>query len=530
MPRLSALSLPALDELARQLRFAPPARAAEVIGRAIALARELDPDRSYPEDWLVHRLTGYTPDAGGVAVAVGSAIRRDLSAFCERVSHRAGLSEEDIGGALPLDALARRWSVSARTLERYRREGLIAVRLTGPAGERVMFPARAVEWFEAAHAETLSRAASRTRLTPAQRDRLVRAASRARRRFGWSLNETARRLAQRTGRSHEGVRQALLRAEPGGRAAITRGDRRRRVIFRALRAGIDAHRLAERFGKSADTIRRIGLEERLAVLRETAPASVGPAAEAGALETPIARAGLLVPVERTLGEWVEIAGATPPPARDEERPLAEALAALVARVWAGLADERRPTAGRTDRIETDLRWAGALARRLAASQRGFILHAVEARLGGPALGLTPAEARGVHRAVMDAAVAAVWRFRAVGDRRLAGVTGVAVDRAVSAWLAGRPAPRATGRARSSEAPLDDWARRLGPWQPWLDPHPFVLRGLGRVDEAAREIVTRRFGLAGAAPLTIEETARALGVSARAVSRALVEAQRAGASR
>ena len=127
---------------------------------------------------------------------------------------------------------------------------------------------------------------------------------------------------------------------------------------------------------------------------------------------------------------------------------------------------------------------------------------------------------------MDAAIAAVWRFRPSATGRLAGMTGVAVDRAVMVWRRGVDgSPIVTpGRARSGSAPLEDWSRRIGPWQRFLDPDPRLLERLETLEETAQRVVTARFGLTGRAPMTVDEIAAELGLTGRRVRRILVEAR------
>ena len=541
MPKLSSISLHVLDDLASQLRYAPASRALAQVRAAMTLAAELEPDRVYPEDWLVHRVTGYRPDIAEPAMLVGAAILRDLSAFAERVSDRASLAPGAIGEELSLAELCARWSVSARTIERYRREGLVAVRVRENGRSRLVFSRDAVEGYEGAHRSALARAGARSRLGADRRARIVRVAQRAQRRFGWSLNEAAKQIAAREGRSHEAVRQTLLKAG-GSRSAIGSADRRRRVALRAARMGVPIEMISERFGKSPQTIRRILAEEWIAVLRETLPGvaagRVGHA-DAGALEPPAAGACDRPVIEAVSGDWVTVARATAPPERAEEADRARAVRVLIARAWAEVVEMERArrrrgappcepgvsSAEALDRAQTDLRWATLLATLLVASQRGFILKTVEARLDRSVLDLPTRAVRSLHRAVMDAAVTAVWRYDPGKGGRLAGVTGLAVDRAVAEWMRtnGAALPEPGGRAHNAGASLEDWSLRLGAWQPWLGPDPRLLRVYESLDAEARGVVEARFGLAGSPPMTRAEIGRALGMSARRVERGLRDA-------
>lgn len=539
MPRLSALRLRVLDELASQLRFAPKKRTLEQLSRAVALASELDPNQLYPEDWLIHRITGFRPEVDDPAMLVGEALLRDLSAFTERISQHAALAPDAFPmPIMSLDELQARWSVSARTIERYRRMGLVALRAVEDGRARLLFPRSSVESFESRHAATLAAARERSRLSPDERKKIVRIARRAQRRFGWSLNEAARRIAVKRARSVETIRQILLKAG-GARTATPRSDARRLVFLRAARAGAPAARLSQKYGKSPVAIRRIIFETRADLLRQHLPA-VEPhrsftdaAVVASWLQSPSVSRNLNVEAARTAGEFVDRARATTPPDRDDEKSAGAAMRFLLWRAARTLSEcpPSAPPARLIDSVETDVRWAIRLAAALIRMQKGFILSAVEARLGRPLLELPAPAIRTVHGASMDAAISAVWRFNALKGGRLAALTGIAVDRAVLLWI-NSPAHDAPpgARARAAGAGVEDWTLRLSPLQRWLDPDPRLARRLDVIGSPQKDVVTLRYGLTGEPPMTQHEIARRLGLYARRIAEferiALDEARRA----
>src|SRR4051794_36550235 len=99
MPPLPRLKVPALAELARQLRFEPAKAARRQLELAEALVGQIDPAQVYPYEWVVFRLTGYRPDDGGGAAAAsggpitipGSALLADLPPLIERLCVTAEL-------------------------------------------------------------------------------------------------------------------------------------------------------------------------------------------------------------------------------------------------------------------------------------------------------------------------------------------------------------------------------------------------------------------------------------------------------
>jgi len=534
MPRLTRLRVGALEDLAGQLRFAPRRRIIAQLGAARALADEIDPERTYPEDWVVYRITGFRPETEDPALLVGEALRGDLSAFVERVSDRAELTAADLPEFLTIDELAARWGVNRKTLERARRRGLIAQRYRDESrGVRLAFPVESVEAYERRHGEGVSAAGAFARMAPEEAARLSAIGARAARRFGWSMNTTARRLAERTGRGRETMRQLLRRApsQPGWRpGALT--PRQRRVAERAHRRGVRVSVIARRYGRTPAAIRLVVNQRRLLRLRRLSLPE-GPAAGVNVDE--LLRAPALAGAERfiaprTVGEFIERAASTGKPDANTERALATAHRALLVRAGDIVRAQQRtaPRATALDRAEADLRSAAALRALLAGSQLGLALQTIEGRLGAPLGSLAPEHARTAHDAAVGAIAQAIAFFDPARGGRVAASAGLAINRAlapVERVIHERRAPVGDPEG-TARAGLADWTRRVASWQRWLDlPAGFEAR-VAELPLPERRTLELRHGLSGVLALTPEEIAEALGMTRVAV----VRSQRAGIRR
>ena len=536
MPPLSRIRIAALLDLVEQQRYTPRRAVERQIDRAEALAAEIDPEIAYPEDWVVYRITGFRPDMREPRMIPGEALRSDVSALVERLSDQARLEREAVApGALTLEELASRWSVSHKTIERYRRRGLVGRRVADGVGPtRLVFSRRAVEAFERANRPRIGGASEFSRLGAGERARIVRRAARYHARLGWTRNQIIGRLASRLGRSRETIRRAL---EPGeGHGDSGRGvpvaPRLRpdecRAIFEADRAGVGPGALARRYGRSRASIHRVVNARRCDLLRRlelAVPEGLGGEAMAGALEEPMAREGLGVEVVLDPAAWVEEArGARAEPAGVERaRALAyHALRDRARRIGEGLA-RNNPSAMELDRAETDLRWATLLKRSLVHAERGLVLRTLEERVGGP-LSAEPAwRVRALHRAAFGAVIATVDRYLPVRGGRLAAPVSLALGRA----LAREGEARAARRRDAGDAQLHDWTGDLGAWQAWLDP-PTGLVPAGSLGEEAVRVVSARYGLGGGAPMTFEEIEDSPGVGRRRAVTLIRRALRAAA--
>ena len=486
------------------------------------LAQEVEPGRMYPEDEVVRRITGYASAIAEPALLVGEALLGDLSAFAERLSRGASLSTADAGaGAIEIGELCRRWAVTRKSLERYRRRGLIALRVRNERGrERTLFPLASVQWFEKRHAEALAGAAKAGRIPEPLRERMVRRAARYRRTVGLSTSAIAARLAKRFGKSREGVRRLLVRH--GGGEADSAAQRKRideaqrRALWRAWNAGASPKGLARRWGRSVASVHRLVNQERAAMLRALdlggpdAELFEDPRAGDALLRDPAVRAGIGVEGEADAAEFIRAASEDEPMGAKREATLAAAMLLLKSRAERLIAGVSRadPSSSALDRAETMLRWAARLKAVLVRSQRGLILRTLEERLGAPLESKPADEAEGLILRAIEAAASGSDRFDPFKGGRLAAPVSMALARAI------RLSTDSRGResVAAARAPLEDWPRRIAPWQAWLEPAPALLAAISAMESREREVLEARFGLHGERPLTLAEVKERFGVT------------------
>jgi hypothetical protein len=542
-----------LEDLAKQLRFAPPETLRRQLDRAEALAGEIDASLNYPEDWLVFRVTGYRPQIDAPAMFVGEALLGDLSAFIERLSAAAGITEADLNGHgyLTLAQLRERWGVSARTLERYRRMGLIARRVRGARGRTTLaFPREAVERFERTRREQLESARGYSRIEPALRERMIRRAAAYRRKLGWSRDQVSRRLAERFVRGHETVRQILIKRDAGAAASGPTFDEKgpptlkeRKLIDLAYWRWASPAVIASRLGRSKASVQRVINDTRAARLRRLLASEGGPltppAAEGRGAARSRPKRSEDAQIDATqFGEpgaadlltLVHEARAIAPVPPAAELAWARRMQALRAR--ASLAIAGLPKHGSTstalDRIETDLRTASRLKALLVRSQLPLLVRTLESTLERPVDEVRGSLLLPITQESLQALAAAVDAFEPEKGGRLAGPAGLGLTRLATRFvrehateLGGGARPRATSRLASGVV-IADWTLSLDPWQslsgrPWLEPDPRARSGRVHLEPRMRDVLERRFGW-GREPAMLSEVAIALGTTPMAIAR------------
>jgi len=532
MPRICRFRIAAIDELYRQLRYAPRAARLRQMESAERLADEILPGQIYPQDFVMFRVTGYRPEqALPVPGLVGAALVGDLAAFIQRLSCSLGLeSDAQQRGVVPLADVARRLGVSAKTIARYRKRGLVCHYLVFPDGAmRLACFEDALQRFIDRHRGRVERAAGFSRVGDGDLRSMITAARDARRQRGLSLGATSRELALRYGRSPETLRAILKRHDRESREPIfgARGSlsaREARLIDRASRMGVSPAGLARRLDRAAPTIHRainVGRRRRLAAM-EIRWVPLGEIADLADLSHG------LVPFETEIDAVQLVEGTRRPryAGTDEAEPVLLAGYNLLKRRAAGLVSglPEYPTTRALDAIETRLRWAALLKRRLVGLGLPSAVAAIEQYIGRP-LDRQPADAilAMVSRAI-EVVSNSIESINPGGGRRLSHVCGYAMSRALAAGEAPPPAGRAATKHRPGSVLLSRPFDGICPWQTVLGLRPELGECAGSLDGFRRQLVRDRYGLGGNRPRLLVELAARTGRTATAIARHLAAAE------
>lgn len=526
MPPLPRLTLAPIIDLAKQLRYAPRHALLRDLERTEQLVGDIDPAQTYPEDFVVFRVTGYRRDSAGSAMIPGQELLGELASLAEHLSAAARIPIDAVPGALSPDELCARWSVSRKTLERYRKRGLLSRRVIGPSGRpRVVFTRQAVTTFEQRETEVLSQAGTFTRLDEETRVRVIELA-RAEASTGKTLNQAALCVSERIGRGHETVRQILRKHDQESEEPIFEEsgpltERQRRFAYRAWRRSIEPGDIALRLGKPRPAVQRVTADERAGVLRSLLPAitdGLDASPDEVGVDTKFAREGIGYAGPTALADLLALARAVTVMPAAEEKARARAYVVLRARAAEaiGLLPAHGAHAPDADRIETDLRWAARIKAELVRSQLPNLLRTIESRLGHEAEAVGGTKLRAIMGALMKASCVAIDRHHPSTGGRLAAPVLLAADRAmrdVMLRLSLKPLAQAQpGRARrviATSERVSDFTQRICAWQIHTEPDIRLRLGLELIDPAHAELLRLRFGFAptGAGrPLTLAELA------------------------
>ena len=266
-----------MANLAKQLAYSPTQVRVQELNRAERLVCLIDPAKSYPFEFLCFQITGYRPRGDIGTVLAGKTARTDLVRLVEEVSATLKVGLDEVGEpVLSLQEAAKHFNVSEKTLQRWRRGGLVSRRFMGSDGRmRVGFLRSSLDRFAARNTEQVRAGAEFSRLGPEEHREIVRRARRLSLFCHCCLFEISKRIARKLGRSPETVRQVIKeydREHPDQKlfpdASEPLQEQDRKLIYQSHLRGVSVHALAKRFCRTRSSIYRIITEERAHELLE----------------------------------------------------------------------------------------------------------------------------------------------------------------------------------------------------------------------------------------------------------------------
>lgn len=550
MPRAPAFTIPALADLQRQLQYAPAETRRRQMDSAERLINEIDPDLAYPREFVIFRITGYRPDGDDMITFAGAALRTDLANLIQRISSTLDLPPHRDGhAALRLNDVAKRLGVSGKTVQRYRREGLVCHVVAFSDDQRQLACyENALAVFSATRSENLKRAARFTRMSDETEAIIVQEARDLRESRTLSLNAAAKILARRHGRAHETMRQMLRKRDEAAakrreqpiftaeRGPLT--SREEAVLHRAWMRGVDLGPMADRFDRSRPAIlraivrRRVELLGDLKVVFTEMPTFELVGAEEVILSSPAVTTNLMaLPPHDEAIKLLEWASAVEPVEESAQDAMLGAWNLLKRRAAAGIADlagSRSASSEEVDAIETDLRWATRLHRRLTLLAFPAALKRIEANHGRSLLTLPAEQITSLIRLAAGVIRESLESIDPSRGQRLARVVAFAMERALAQRdrQAGPASMRASARhAAGAAIAIGGVFDNVDEWESWLDPWRNLRSNLDALKESSSGMLAMRYGWGGGPPRTMLALAKAMKLSAHVVARRLQSATR-----
>jgi RNA polymerase primary sigma factor len=269
---VSSFIYPSIEQLTdQQVRFAPPGKRLEQLRRAERLLNEIDPEKLYPYQFICYRITDYRPDSHAELLLKGSDLLHDLGAFIVRLaaSMPAVPVETVEEPVLTLEQLSKKLNVTTKTINRWRKRGLIGLPVLCKGRRQVGFLPSLTDPFLTANQERVQRSSRFSQLTGEEKDEILKRARRLARVGSSTLTEVSRRIARRLGRSAETIRYTIKRFDrehpeqalfPAVTAPLDSATKQ--LIYSSYRRKIAVDTLAKRFQRTRTSIYRVINEGR----------------------------------------------------------------------------------------------------------------------------------------------------------------------------------------------------------------------------------------------------------------------------
>lgn len=272
---MARFRIDSIATLSRELLFTPnETRAAQLISTE-ALLYEIEPNKAYPLELVVFRITGYRPREMDTKLLTGLALQHDLGLLIEQVSNSLSVRVDSLREpVLTIEQVSARFNVTTKTIQRWRRRGLAARRFIFSDGKRrVGFLVSHVERFITCHSDQTSRVGNFSQVDSAEQAAVLSRARRLAVECGCCADEIARRIGRKLRRSPltiAGLIRDHDRAFPDDAilplAAQPMDDDERAHLIRQYRRGVSLSLLARRAKRRRSSIYRAILDDRVARL------------------------------------------------------------------------------------------------------------------------------------------------------------------------------------------------------------------------------------------------------------------------
>lgn len=256
-----------LRQLLLQLQFAPLKQRTKQLDAAEKLFALIDKAKDYPFEFVCFHITGFRPMGPDAQMLIkGEELSEDLHGFIESLSSGiCPLASQQNQKVYTIEELAKTLNVSTRTVNRWRKRGLIARKFRFPNEQKCFgFLRSSVDNFLDANPELIANAKNFRRLTKLQKNQIVKRAASLASKTSLTRHRIIQKVAYDVDVSHETVRCVLLNYKNANhdkpvfeRPAGVISSAQATEIYKLFRTGSPVSDLMQRFHRTKSSIYRI---------------------------------------------------------------------------------------------------------------------------------------------------------------------------------------------------------------------------------------------------------------------------------
>ncbi|MHC4758315.1 MAG: helix-turn-helix domain-containing protein, partial [Planctomycetota bacterium] len=256
-----------LNELLVQLRFTPLEKRQKEVDSVEELLSIIKPEKEYPFEFICFKITGYHPKTEvGKELIKGDVLAEDLRIFISKLSSEVGSHvRQQREKVYTLEELAEKFNVSTKTINRWRKRGLVARKfLNDDYKKRLGFLQSSVDKFLEQNPDLVSNAKDFRRLSEKERYLIIKRALDLGSEKGSSRHQVIETIAKELGRSHEAIRYTIVSYEQHNqdkklfeKSAGVISPTQAKEIYKLYLQGVSVPELMSRFERTKSSIYRI---------------------------------------------------------------------------------------------------------------------------------------------------------------------------------------------------------------------------------------------------------------------------------
>lgn len=266
-----------LAQLLAQLHFTPQKHLRKQLDSAEKLLALIKPDKEYPFDFVCFHITGFYPKEAmpEQPPEKGDDLAADLRIFIAKLSSQLALAvDEQNQKVYAIEVLAAHLDVSTKTIERWRKRGLVARKFVfGDGQKRLGFLQSAVDKFLNDNPDVAAKAKNFQRLTETEKQQIVKQARALAAKSKLSRYQIIGKIASKLCKAHETIRYTLLNYEKANPDKPVFSKRHDVVspaevaeLYKMFKQDYPIKELMGRFGRSRSSIYRLINQQRAKTL------------------------------------------------------------------------------------------------------------------------------------------------------------------------------------------------------------------------------------------------------------------------
>jgi RNA polymerase sigma factor (sigma-70 family) len=266
---------PLLAQLFMGTSFVPRVRQLKQLAAAEELYKIIEAERQYPFEFVCFKITGYRPKSQMKTETIaGSELLLDLPVYVFRASARIRLAADQQGEKIySIDELSEKFNVSKRTIERWRKRGLLCRRYIFSGNTSgIGFSSSAVEGFVSKNAELVAKASNFSAIPPVVRQDIIEMTGSLGSDGGLSRTAVIKKVAAHFKRAIETIRLIVADYETRHKKQIFKsshillGSKETSLIYNMYESGASIEQIAAKFNKSVSSIYRVINRKRIGKL------------------------------------------------------------------------------------------------------------------------------------------------------------------------------------------------------------------------------------------------------------------------